>query len=79
MDQPSVLPQQAAEIGLLDALQPETGVVAGGALVLLVLARLTLGWLEQKRGVKSFLRHSILVGMTPRSLAEEVRMDNPYL
>lgn len=54
----------AGEIGLIDAFGLETGLVAIGALVLLVLTSLVLGWLGRKRRVSSFLRHSILVGLS---------------
>ena len=46
--------------------------VAGGALLVLVLVRLLLGWLERKRRVSSFVRHSVLVGLTVVALVAVV-------
>ncbi len=64
MNQPSAVQQQAGDIGLIAAFEPETGWVAAGAVLLFVLIRPVLGWLSRKRRVSSFLRHSILVGLT---------------
>ncbi len=68
MDQPSAIHQQAGSIGLIDAFGPETGMVAGGALVVILVARLVLAWLERKHRVRSFFRHSVLVGLTITAL-----------
>ena len=64
MDQVSTVSQQVAEVGLLDALRVETGVIVGAALAGLLLVRLLLGWLENKRRVKPFYRHAIILGLT---------------
>ena len=64
MSQLSVADQQAGDTGLIGAFEPETGLVALGALLLLVLARLLLGWLGRKHRVSSFMRHSVLVALT---------------
>lgn len=64
MDPSSAAQRAAADIGLLDALRLETAAVAGGAIVLLVLANLLLTWLGRRRRVPSFVRHASLIGLT---------------
>ncbi len=63
MSQPTD-PSQASDVGLLEAFEPETGVVVAAAVLVLLLLRLVLGWLGRKRRVSSFVRHSVLVGLT---------------
>jgi small-conductance mechanosensitive channel len=64
MNEPSAIQQQAGEIGLLGAFRPETALVVGGAIVLLVSVNLVLGRLNRRGRVPSFFRHSVLVGLT---------------
>jgi small-conductance mechanosensitive channel len=64
MNQSSASQTDVGGIGLIDAVQLETGLVAVGALLLLLLARLVLGWLNRNRRVSAFFRHALLVGLT---------------
>lgn len=53
-------PAATADIGLIEAFGLETWLVGGGALVLLLLLRLLLGWLAGRRRLTSFTRHVVL-------------------
>jgi small-conductance mechanosensitive channel len=68
MSQPPADASPAAAVGLLDALGLETGLVAAGALVVLLIGRLVLRRLVRARRLSPFVQHSVLVGLTAVAL-----------
>jgi small-conductance mechanosensitive channel len=64
LSQPPLSRQEVADIGLIEAFELETGLVAAASLAALLVARLVLGRMSRNRRIKPFLRHSVLVGLT---------------
>ena len=78
MSQPEAESSSTEAVGLIGAFEPETAMVAAGALLTLLLARLLLGWLTHKRRVSSFFRHSVLVLLTAAALvAVALTLEDP--